>query len=623
MAINRPEIFAQLFGSTASGSFPSFNGGRRPLPSLWPLHSPLRFSPFDFASREIFGTTAIPSINHPPFPITKIDDGIKDNPVVQLEDKDLWEKFNPLVNEMIITKSGRRIFPALKVKLSGLDKKANYYVIMDIVPCDANRWKFHNSRWTVAGKADPELQKPLHIHPDSPATGEHWMAKGASFHRVKVTNNATNKAEFTVLNSMHKYQPRIHIVRSNDVHSYKVANWSTTVFPETEFIAVTAYQNSQITDLKIDNNPFAKGFRDITDLKIDNNPFAKGFRDSGAGKREKKRLAIHRTNSSSNSALQIARILSGNNTSNLNSEDDSDDDFEDNLGPTKAKRAKSNSSISSNCSNNEGGGIIENGRKRIFNLNNNRERMTTTTTTTSIGRGGGIMHSLPGFRPHLQIPTNSNRPPPQLPPPPLHHFPLPPQQQLISPSLIQHLLTPSTSSLSSLFPNPYQQHLTNFQNFNNNQQLPSPLIVALQHKMAYAKQQQQYLNNQQQQQNCLKRIQQQQTLIQNGEQQKHLEEQKHLEKHQQEQHQKQQNILEKHQQEQQQNIGQQKHQEQQNILIEEKHSEQQCLEQPKQQNNILKENTKTTTKHPPLLFYKNNNKKHYLPLLFLKDFNLM
>uniref|UniRef100_A0A1I8B074 T-box domain-containing protein n=1 Tax=Meloidogyne hapla TaxID=6305 RepID=A0A1I8B074_MELHA len=104
MAMNRPELFAQLFGSAAPGNFPSF-GGR---PPLWPLHTPLRFSPFDFASREIFGTTAtIPSINHPPFPITKIDDGIKDNPVVQLEDKDLWEKFNPLVNEMIITKSGR------------------------------------------------------------------------------------------------------------------------------------------------------------------------------------------------------------------------------------------------------------------------------------------------------------------------------------------------------------------------------------------------------------------------------------------------------------------------------------------------------------------------------------
>jgi T-box len=33
-------------------------------------------------------------------------------------------------------------------------------------------------------------------------------------------------------------------------------------FPETKFLAVTAYQNDRITQLKIDNNPFAKGFRD-------------------------------------------------------------------------------------------------------------------------------------------------------------------------------------------------------------------------------------------------------------------------------------------------------------------------------------------------------------------------
>ncbi|KJH42939.1 T-box [Dictyocaulus viviparus] len=32
--------------------------------------------------------------------------------------------------------------------------------------------------------------------------------------------------------------------------------------PQTEFIAVTAYQNSTITQLKIEHNPFAKGFRD-------------------------------------------------------------------------------------------------------------------------------------------------------------------------------------------------------------------------------------------------------------------------------------------------------------------------------------------------------------------------
>lgn len=33
-------------------------------------------------------------------------------------------------------------------------------------------------------------------------------------------------------------------------------------FPETSFVAVTAYQNDHITQLKIQNNPFAKAFRD-------------------------------------------------------------------------------------------------------------------------------------------------------------------------------------------------------------------------------------------------------------------------------------------------------------------------------------------------------------------------
>lgn len=35
------------------------------------------------------------------------------------------------------------------------------------------------------------------------------------------------------------------------------------------------------------NNSYIFNFQ-ITQLKIDNNPFAKGFRDTGAGKREKK-----------------------------------------------------------------------------------------------------------------------------------------------------------------------------------------------------------------------------------------------------------------------------------------------------------------------------------------------
>jgi len=65
-----------------------------------------------------------------------------------------------------------------------------------------------------------------------------------------------------IMNSMHKYQPRIHIVQANDIFSMRWNAFNTYTFDETSFIAVTAYQNEQITQLKIDHNPFAKGFRD-------------------------------------------------------------------------------------------------------------------------------------------------------------------------------------------------------------------------------------------------------------------------------------------------------------------------------------------------------------------------
>ncbi|XP_054155367.1 T-box transcription factor TBX3-like isoform X2 [Oppia nitens] len=215
-------------------------------------------------------------------PFEPEDDGIEDDPKVILESKDLWEKFHALGTEMVITKSGRRMFPSFRIRVSGLDKKAKYIMLMDIVAADDCRYKFHNSRWVMAGKADPEMPKRMYIHPDSPSTGEQWMQKVVSFHKLKLTNNIADKHGFTILNSMHKYQPRFHLVRANDLLKLPYSTFRTYVFKETEFIAVTAYQNEKITRLKIDNNPFAKGFR-----------------ETGAGKREKKQLVIGMNNSRS------------------------------------------------------------------------------------------------------------------------------------------------------------------------------------------------------------------------------------------------------------------------------------------------------------------------------------
>ncbi len=94
----------------------------------------------------------------------------------------------------------RQIFPQMKFKLAGLDQKAKYILLLDVVAADDFRYKFHNSQWVVAGKADPEMPKRMYIHPDSPATGEQWMNKTVSFHKLKLTNNISDKQGLVSLN---------------------------------------------------------------------------------------------------------------------------------------------------------------------------------------------------------------------------------------------------------------------------------------------------------------------------------------------------------------------------------------------------------------------------------------
>ena len=49
-----------------------------------------------------------------------------------------------------------------------------------------------------------------------------------------------------ILNSMHKYQPRVHVVQANDIFTMRWNSFNTYAFEETSFIAVTAYQNEQV-----------------------------------------------------------------------------------------------------------------------------------------------------------------------------------------------------------------------------------------------------------------------------------------------------------------------------------------------------------------------------------------
>lgn len=107
------------------------------------------------------------------------------------------------------------------------------------------------------GKAEAAPSNPVYVHPESPNFGTHWMKEPISFAKVKLTNKTNGNGQI-MLNSLHKYEPRVHLLK---VHS-EPRCVRTFPFPETQFIAVTAYQNEEVTSLKIKYNPFAKAFLD-------------------------------------------------------------------------------------------------------------------------------------------------------------------------------------------------------------------------------------------------------------------------------------------------------------------------------------------------------------------------
>uniref|UniRef100_A0A1X7UNF7 T-box domain-containing protein n=1 Tax=Amphimedon queenslandica TaxID=400682 RepID=A0A1X7UNF7_AMPQE len=178
-----------------------------------------------------------------------------------LDNMDLWSKFSAVATEMIITKSGRRMFPTFSASICGLQMDQKYTMTFRCNPADNKRYKFVNTSWVVAGKGESHIDDLLaHVHPDSPALGKHWLHNKVHFKKVKLTNNKNTRKGQIALNSMHKYIPCVIVSKFITRKKSEVVH--VQEFPEAYFYAVTAYQNDQVTQLKIDNNPFAKAFRD-------------------------------------------------------------------------------------------------------------------------------------------------------------------------------------------------------------------------------------------------------------------------------------------------------------------------------------------------------------------------
>ncbi|XP_048775603.2 T-box protein 12-like [Ostrea edulis] len=180
--------------------------------------------------------------------------------VLSLMEAKMWHKFLELGTEMIINRSGRRMFPYVEFFLKGVDPAGLYDVMFDIIPASSKSFKFLNNKWIPIGKKDEEFKNHPFKHPDSPRIGSDWMSRKISFEKIKLSNNpdtCTKDGIFT-LHTFQKYFVSIYIVKHEEDDELSVMDFPIRA---TTFIAVTAYNNRKVTKLKINSNPYSKGFR--------------------------------------------------------------------------------------------------------------------------------------------------------------------------------------------------------------------------------------------------------------------------------------------------------------------------------------------------------------------------
>ncbi|CAH8616480.1 unnamed protein product [Schistosoma margrebowiei] len=209
----------------------------------------------------------------------------------QLKEQKIWSDIYLHNTEMIATNTGRRIFPSLSVDVFGLNPNDQYIFLLDMLLIQPHIFKHQGDRWIISSQSEVlnhshTLEGKYYIQEESPKTGAYWMESGVNFTRVKITNTKEIKPYKNMIhvNSMHYYIPRISVVRLNHLmdnqsnyyhptsNSSGISNQSNQleligsyIIPGTQFYTVTAYQNPDVIRIKINNNPFAKGFRNRQD----------------------------------------------------------------------------------------------------------------------------------------------------------------------------------------------------------------------------------------------------------------------------------------------------------------------------------------------------------------------
>uniref|UniRef100_A0A5K4F982 T-box domain-containing protein n=1 Tax=Schistosoma mansoni TaxID=6183 RepID=A0A5K4F982_SCHMA len=239
----------------------------------------------------------------------------------RLKEQKIWSDIYLHNTEMIATNTGRRIFPSLTVDVFGLNPTDEYIFLLDMLLIQPHIFKHQGDRWIISSQSEvlnnnQTLEGKYYIQEESPKTGAYWMESGVNFTRVKITNTKEIKPNKNMIhvNSMHYYIPRISVVRlnnsmNNQSNCYHSSNQleliGSYIIPGTQFYTVTAYQNPDVIRIKINNNPFAKGFRNRQDTDDFNDLTVLSVMNS-----RNKYMTTSTSSSSSPSSLSVVPLIS-------------------------------------------------------------------------------------------------------------------------------------------------------------------------------------------------------------------------------------------------------------------------------------------------------------------------
>lgn len=211
---------------------------------------------------------------------------------IRLREEELWKRCNALTTEMIVNKLGRLSFllltsspsdtpshdspsrsvawnriKTIRSRSTSCKRTHGGENLLQMRHC---RYKFTEGRWIGPALGIQHAPAgPFYPSKRNVDRGCNWEKEAVEF-AVKLTNNTSStqpnfvgfpfiSALQAILQSMQKYLPRLVI---ETYHHKTPVLVKDQLFPVATFVCVTAYQNTALPKIKIEYNPYARGYKD-------------------------------------------------------------------------------------------------------------------------------------------------------------------------------------------------------------------------------------------------------------------------------------------------------------------------------------------------------------------------